>query len=73
MHTPLFAALDKFADTESLYSGCVIPIGETERLVKRLDACQSRVKFARLEKEGHRIQYVYENNAHHSWLPKQPE
>lgn len=49
----------------------VIPISETERLVKRLDACQGRVNFTRLEKEGHGIQYVYEDNALYTWLLKQ--
>lgn len=49
----------------------LIPIAETERLVKRLDACQGRVKFTRLEKEGHGIQYVYEDNALYTWLLKQ--
>ncbi|AKD58519.1 phospholipase/carboxylesterase [Spirosoma radiotolerans] len=49
----------------------VIPISETERLVKRLTDCQGRVNFTRLEKEGHSIQYLYEDNALYAWLLKQ--
>lgn len=49
----------------------VIPISETERLVKRLTDCQGQLKFTRLEKEGHGIQYVYEDNALYAWLLKQ--
>jgi len=49
----------------------LIPISETERLVKRLTDCQGQAKFSRLEKEGHGIQYVYEDNALYAWLLKQ--
>lgn len=49
----------------------LIPFSETERLVKRLDACRGKVKFTRLENEGHQIQYVYEDNALYAWLLKQ--
>lgn len=49
----------------------VIPISETERLVKRLIDCQGQVKFTRLEKVGHGIQYLYEDNALYAWLLKQ--
>ncbi|WP_332369596.1 prolyl oligopeptidase family serine peptidase [Spirosoma telluris] len=49
----------------------VIPISETERLVKRLEACKGNVKFTRLEKEGHGIQYVFEDQAIYDWLLNQ--
>ena len=49
----------------------VISISETERLVKRLEQCDGRVKFTRLEKEGHAIQYLYEDQTIYDWLLKQ--
>ena len=49
----------------------VIPITETERLVKRLRECNGQVQFTRLENEGHGIQYLYEGNALYDWLLKQ--
>ncbi|GAB2594463.1 carboxylesterase family protein [Spirosoma areae] len=49
----------------------IIPISETERLVKRLENCKGQVKFTRLEKEGHSIQYLYEDTAIFDWLLKQ--
>ena len=49
----------------------LIPISETERLVKRLTQCGGQVTFTRLENEGHSIQYLYENQAIYDWLLKQ--
>ncbi|QMW06057.1 carboxylesterase family protein [Spirosoma foliorum] len=49
----------------------LIPISETERLVRRLDACKGNVKFTRLEKTGHQIQYLFEDQAIYDWLVKQ--
>lgn len=49
----------------------VIPITETERLVKRLEVCGSPVQFIRLANKGHGIQYVYEDPALYEWLLKQ--
>lgn len=49
----------------------MVPISETERLVKRLEACKGLVKFTRLPKEGHGIQYLYEGDAIYNWLLKQ--
>ncbi|QIP17131.1 prolyl oligopeptidase family serine peptidase [Spirosoma aureum] len=49
----------------------VIPINETEQLVKRLEQCGGRVKFTRLEKEGHGIQYLYEEKSIYDWLLQQ--
>lgn len=49
----------------------IIPISETERLVKRLNRCGGKVKFTRLENEGHGIQYLYENASIYDWLLKQ--
>ncbi|MVM30171.1 phospholipase [Spirosoma sp. HMF4905] len=49
----------------------VISISETERLVRRLEECKGQVKFTRLEKEGHGIQYLFENQAIYDWLLKQ--
>ena len=49
----------------------LIPITETERLVKRLQSCGGRVKFTRLENEGHAIQYLYEKQDLYDWLLKQ--
>lgn len=49
----------------------IIPISETERLIKRLERCYGTVLFTRLETEGHGIQYLYENKAIYDWLLKQ--
>ncbi|MFD2935268.1 carboxylesterase family protein [Spirosoma flavum] len=49
----------------------VVSISETERLVKRLEACKGQIKFTRLEKEGHAIQYLYEDQAIYDWLLNQ--
>jgi predicted peptidase len=49
----------------------VIPIDETERLVKRLNQCNGNVKFTKLDKVGHSIQYLYEDNTIYDWLLKQ--
>jgi len=49
----------------------IIPIDETERLVRRLNQCKGNVTFTRLENKGHGIQYLYENNAIYDWLLKQ--
>jgi len=49
----------------------IIPISETERLVKRLEQCGGQVKFTRLEAEGHGIQYLYGDKSIYEWLLKQ--
>ncbi|MBD2701655.1 prolyl oligopeptidase family serine peptidase [Spirosoma sp. BT702] len=49
----------------------VIPISETEQLVKRLAECGNQVTFTRLEQDGHGIQYLYENKSIYEWLLKQ--
>lgn len=50
------------ADTE-------IDINETVRLVDRLNKCDGKVKFTRLENEGHEIQYIYEKNPEiYKWM-----
>ena len=49
----------------------VVSISETERLVRRLHDCGGNVKFTRLEKEGHGIQYLFEDQAIYDWLLKQ--
>ncbi|GAB3947449.1 alpha/beta fold hydrolase [Spirosoma harenae] len=49
----------------------VIPINETERLVKRLNTCGGQVKFTRLEGEGHGIQYLYKDKTIYDWLLEQ--
>jgi predicted peptidase len=49
----------------------VIPINETEQLVKRLEQCGGHVKFTRLENEGHGIQYLYEDKSIYDWLLQQ--
>lgn len=49
----------------------VISISETERLVRRLETCNGQVKFTRLEKEGHGIQYLFEDQTIYDWLLKQ--
>jgi predicted peptidase len=50
------------ADTE-------IDISETVRLVNRLNKCDGKVIFTRLENEGHGIQYIYEKNPEiYKWM-----
>jgi predicted peptidase len=49
----------------------VIPISETERLVKRPEACLGNVKFTPLINAGHAIQHVYEDQAIYDWMIKQ--
>jgi len=49
----------------------MIPINETERLVNRLEKCAGKIKFTRLEKRGHGIQDIYENEEIYSWILKQ--
>ncbi|MCX6215851.1 prolyl oligopeptidase family serine peptidase [Spirosoma sp.] len=50
----------------------LIPISETERLVRRLNKCGGQVKFTRLANQGHDIQYLYEKEtAIYDWLLKQ--
>ncbi|MBC3788703.1 alpha/beta hydrolase-fold protein [Spirosoma utsteinense] len=49
----------------------VIPIDETERLVKRLNQCQAMVKLTRLQNVGHGIEYLYEDKKLYTWLLKQ--
>ncbi|WP_229239410.1 carboxylesterase family protein [Emticicia agri] len=46
----------------------IIPISETERVVKALDACEGNIKFTRLENEGHGIQYLYEKDEIYEWM-----
>lgn len=38
----------------------MVPISETERIVKALDTDNGKVKFTKLEGDGHGIQYLYE-------------
>lgn len=49
----------------------VVPISETERVVKQLTQCTGNVTFTRLENKGHSIQYLYEDNSLYDWLLKQ--
>ena len=49
----------------------VIAINETERLVTGLRQCNGKVKFTRLENEGHSIQYLYEREDIYTWMLKQ--
>ena len=46
----------------------LVPIDETARLVKRLRQCRGKVRFTRLQNEGHGIQYLYENPKLYQWL-----
>lgn len=48
----------------------VIPISETERLVRRLEQCNGQVTFSRLENKGHSIQYLFEDRTLYDWLLK---
>lgn len=48
----------------------VIPISETERVVKALEECKGNIKFTRLENEGHSIQYLYEGDEIYEWMMK---
>jgi predicted peptidase len=49
----------------------IIPIDETERLVRRLKACQGKVRFSRLDGRGHDIQNLYDDKSLYEWLLKQ--
>lgn len=49
----------------------VIPIEETEKLVRELRRCRGQVTFTRLENEGHAIQYLYEREDLYAWMLKQ--
>ena len=49
----------------------VISVDETARLVRRLNQCAGKVKFTRLEKEGHSIQYLYKKPEIYDWMVKQ--
>jgi predicted peptidase len=49
----------------------MIDINETERLVNRLQLCNGKVRFTRLEGEGHGIQYLYEKQELYDWLLRQ--
>jgi predicted peptidase len=49
----------------------VIPIEETERLVRRLNECDGRVKFTRLPNAGHAIQHIYGDRSIYDWLLQQ--
>ncbi|WP_442892735.1 alpha/beta hydrolase-fold protein [Emticicia sp. 17c] len=46
----------------------VIPISETERIVKTLEGCQGNIKFTKLTDEGHGIQYLYERDDIYEWM-----
>jgi len=45
----------------------MIPIDETERVVRKLEA-YGHIKFTCLQNEGHAIQYLYEDNKIFDWL-----
>jgi len=45
----------------------MIPIDETERVIKKLEA-YGRIKFTRLQNEGHGIQYLYKDNTIFDWF-----
>ena len=50
----------------------LIPITETERIVNTLDKCEGKIKFTKLEGEGHGIQYLYEKHPQiYEWMLKQ--
>jgi len=48
----------------------IIPISETERVVKALDQCNGNIQFTRLENKGHTIQYLYEKDDIYDWMLK---
>ena len=50
-----------------------VSFGLTDRLVKRLRACfgSDQVRFTKLVKEGHEIQYLYQEKKLYRWLLKQ--
>lgn len=49
-----------------------IPISETERIARLLNACRGQMTFTRLKDEGHGIQYLYENKPEiFRWMLKQ--
>lgn len=45
----------------------LIPIGETERVVNKLEE-YDYIRFTRLQNEGHSIQYLYADNKIYDWL-----
>ena len=48
-----------------------ILISETERIVSGLKKCKGKIKFTKLQKEGHGIEYLYETNPQiYKWLLK---
>lgn len=50
----------------------LITITETERIVNTLDKCEGKIKFTKLEGEGHGIQYLYEKHPQiYEWMLKQ--
>lgn len=50
----------------------LIPITETERIVNTLDKCEGKIKFTKLDGEGHGIQYLYEKHPQiYEWMLKQ--
>lgn len=50
----------------------LIPISETERIVRVLEECKGDIIFSKLEGEGHGIQYVYEKYPQiYEWMLKQ--
>lgn len=46
----------------------IISIQETESLVRGLRQCKGKVKFTRLENEGHSIAYLYERKNIYRWM-----
>jgi len=48
----------------------IIPISETERVIKVLEQCKGNVQFTRLQNEGHTIQYLYEKDDIYDWMLK---
>lgn len=49
----------------------LIPVDETERLVKRLKKCSGKIKYTRLENQGHGIQDIYKDEKIYEWLIEQ--
>ncbi len=48
----------------------IIPMSETERVVKALVACGGNIQFTQMEGEGHSIQYLYERDEIYEWMMK---
>ncbi len=46
----------------------LVPVSETEKLVKKLNKCGGNVKFTRFEGKGHAIQWVYEMDELYAWM-----